>query len=92
MKPVELIAVADLHGDWNKTLETFTLAGLIDAVGAWAAGSKHFVQTGDVVDRGPDSVKILTYLHGLQVRGCFVAAGQLHTPWRCSLGHRRRPL
>lgn len=65
----ELVAVADLHGDYEKTLETLSYAGIIDARGNWTGGTTHLVQTGDIVDRGRHSVKILRFMHELQVRG-----------------------
>lgn len=66
--PAELVAVADLHGDYEKMRESLELVGIIDARGGWAAGSTHFVQTGDIVDRGRHSVKILQFMRQLQAR------------------------
>lgn len=61
--------MADLHGDYEKTLETLSYVGLIDERGNWTGGTTHLVQTGDIVDRGRHSVKILRYMHRLQARG-----------------------
>lgn len=49
--PRKIIAIADLHGDYQNTIKTFKMAGLINAQLEWNAGSSIFVQTGDIVDR-----------------------------------------
>ena len=41
-------------------------AGLINRRGRWAGGDTIFIQTGDVPDRGPDSLKIIRHLQKLQ--------------------------
>lgn len=40
---------------------------VIDVSGAWAAGTSIVVQTGDVVDRGPDGINATMMLSKLQV-------------------------
>jgi hypothetical protein len=61
-----IVAVGDLHGDYNAWRDIALAAGLEDAKGKWAGGATVFVQCGDVVDRGPDSLKILNDLMRLQ--------------------------
>nr|WP_246331989.1 metallophosphoesterase [Sphingomonas chungangi] len=61
-----IVAVGDLHGDFAEWRAIATAAGLIDAKGDWAGGDTVLVQTGDVVDRGPDSLDILTDLMRMQ--------------------------
>ena len=61
-----VVTFGDLHGDYGKFVAMARDAGLIDAAGAWSGGQAHFVQLGDVVDRGPDSRKILDHLMRLE--------------------------
>jgi calcineurin-like phosphoesterase family protein len=64
--PARIIAIGDLHGDYQAFESLMLDAGLIDARGRWAGGETIFVQTGDVPDRGPDSLKIINHLRKLQ--------------------------
>ena len=52
-------------------------AGLIDKKGKWSGGKTHFVQTGDITDRGPDSRKIIDELVKL-TRQAKRAGGYIH--------------
>ena len=52
-----IVAVGDLHGDYEAWTAIARDAGLVDARGRWAGGTTIFVQTGDITDRGPDSLK-----------------------------------
>jgi hypothetical protein len=61
-----IVAVGDLHGDYDAYQAIMSEAKLIDAKGRWAGGETIFVQTGDVPDRGPDSLKILQHLMKLE--------------------------
>jgi hypothetical protein len=58
MQERRIIAVGDLHGDLANTLHTFKIGGIIDDNHNWAAGNSIFVQTGDVVDRGADTIAL----------------------------------
>jgi hypothetical protein len=61
-----IIAVGDLHGDFSAWRDIALAAGLVDGLGRWSGGSTILVQTGDVVDRGPDSLEIVQDLMRLQ--------------------------
>ncbi len=61
-----IVAVGDLHGDFVAWRAIARAAGLIDKQGHWSGGETIFVQDGDVVDRGPDSLKIIQDLMRLQ--------------------------
>lgn len=64
--PARIVAVGDLHGDFEAWRAIAGAAGLTDGKGRWAGGNAILVQMGDVVDRGPDSLKIIRDLQRLQ--------------------------
>ena len=64
--PLRIVAVGDLHGDFAAWTAIAKAGGLTDAKGHWAGGKTILVQTGDVVDRGPDSLDIIRNLQSLQ--------------------------
>ena len=64
--PRRLIAVGDLHGDYEAYIGILSDAGLIDDRGKWRGGDAALVQLGDLADRGPDSRKIIRHLRKLE--------------------------
>lgn len=64
--PQRIVAIGDLHGDFSVWRDISAAAGLVDANGHWKGGNTTLVQVGDVVDRGPESLKILHELMRLQ--------------------------
>lgn len=64
--PARIIAIGDLHGDHDAFEALLIDAGITDKRGRWAGGETILVQTGDVPDRGPDSLKIIQRLRELQ--------------------------
>ncbi len=73
-----VVAVGDVHGAYDRFVEILRAAGIVDGRGRWSAGRAHFVQLGDVLDRGPDSRKALELLQRLQ-REAASAGGRVHT-------------
>jgi hypothetical protein len=71
--PGRLVAIGDLHGDLDQAKKAFHLAGVTDAAGKWNGGNATLVQTGDVLDRGPDGKPLLDWLMGVQAEA--TAAG-----------------
>lgn len=61
-----VVAVGDLHGDYRAYRAIVRAAGLVDARDRWTGGDAIFVQTGDIADRGPDSLRIYRHLMQLQ--------------------------
>lgn len=61
-----IVAIGDLHGDFSVWRDITGAAGLVDSSGHWTGGPTTLVQVGDVVDRGPDSLKIVRELMRLQ--------------------------
>jgi hypothetical protein len=64
--PARIVAVGDLHGDYGAWLDVARDAKLVDGANHWAGGATMLVQLGDIVDRGPDSLKIIRHLQQLQ--------------------------
>ncbi|NIP16848.1 MAG: protein-tyrosine-phosphatase [Xanthomonadales bacterium] len=73
-----VVAVGDLHGDYQQYLKVLRDAGLITRRGRWDGGRAHLVQTGDVPDRGPDTREIIEHLQELKKQASR-KGGQVHT-------------
>jgi hypothetical protein len=73
-----IVAIGDLHGDYEQYQKVMRDAGLINPRGKWTGGKTHLVQTGDVVDRGPDSMKIIEHLQDLR-KQAQRKGGRVHT-------------
>ncbi|MFT5686357.1 MAG: hypothetical protein ACI8RZ_007313 [Myxococcota bacterium] len=65
-QPNRIVAIGDLHADLPAALSTLQMAGLIDASGTWIGGSDTLVQTGDITDRGPDSLELIELFDRLE--------------------------
>ena len=65
-QPQRIVAVGDLHGDFDAWREIALSARVIDPRNHWAGGKSILVQLGDIVDRWPDSLKIIRHLMKLQ--------------------------
>lgn len=61
-----IVAIADLHGDYDKFVDQLRIAQLIDANHNWIGGRAHLVQLGDVPDRGDHSRQIMDLLIRLE--------------------------
>jgi len=61
-----IVAIADLHGDYDKFVDQLRVAQLIDANNNWVGGRAHLVQLGDVPDRGDQSRQIMELLMRLE--------------------------
>lgn len=72
-----IVAVGDIHGDYENYLQVLREAGLIDRRDKWVGGETHFVQVGDLPDRGPDTDKIIRHLIGLE-KQAKKAGGYVH--------------
>ncbi len=72
-----IVAVGDVHGDYQQFVTVLRQAGVVDAKTRWSGGSTHLVQVGDVLDRGPDSRKVLELLMALEPQA-EKAGGQVH--------------
>jgi hypothetical protein len=72
-----IVAIGDIHGDYAQLVSLLQTAGVIDRKGKWVGGKTHLVQTGDVLDRGPDSRKAMDLLMELEPQA-LKAGGQVH--------------
>lgn len=61
-----IVAIGDIHGDYERFVQVLRLCKLTDEKDRWIGGAAHLVQTGDVLDRGPDSKKVMDLLMQLE--------------------------
>lgn len=61
-----IVAIGDLHGDYEGYIAILRGAGIVDGRDRWIAGETHLVQTGDIPDRGPDTRRIIDHLRQLE--------------------------
>jgi hypothetical protein len=73
-----VVAIGDLHGDYDNYLRVLGIAGIINARGQWVAGETHLVQLGDIPDRGADTLKIIAHLKTLAAQAQR-KGGMVHT-------------
>jgi hypothetical protein len=81
-KVERIVAVGDLHGDYDQLLTVLRDAALVDKDLAWTGGRANLVQTGDRIDRGPGSRKIMDLLMRLE-KEARKAGGAVH----CLIGN-----
>ena len=72
-----IVAIGDVHGDYDNYMAVLKNAGVVNRRGRWAAGKTHVVQVGDIPDRGPDTLKIIEHLQKLE-KQAKKAGGRLH--------------
>jgi hypothetical protein len=75
----KIIAVGDLHGDYDNFILILKnpKVGLVDDDLHWIGGKTHFVQTGDIMDRGDRAKEILDLLMRLE-KEAEAAGGKVH--------------
>jgi hypothetical protein len=72
-----IIAFGDVHGAYDALTELLTGTGIVDANLAWRGGATRVVSLGDLIDRGPDSRRVLDLVMRLQ-NEARAAGGALH--------------
>ena len=72
-----IVAVSDIHGAYDALIETLQVADVIDEDLAWSGGKTHFVVTGDLLDRGPDSRLVMDLIMRLEHEAP-LAGGRVH--------------
>jgi len=61
-----LVAIGDVHGDFDALRAALRLGGAIDEEDRWSGGELWVVQTGDFLDRGPGELLIIRLLSRLE--------------------------
>ena len=64
--PGAVIAVGDVHGDFDDFVALLQHIGLIDKQNHWAGGKNTLVQVGDLLDRGPKPREVMDLLTALE--------------------------
>jgi len=72
-----IVAIGDVHGDYDNYIRTLRAASLVDRRGRWIGADAHLVQVGDIADRGPDTLKIIRHLSRLKEQARR-AGGRVH--------------
>lgn len=72
-----IVAMSDPHGAYDALAGTLANAGIIDADGNWAGAAAHLVITGDLLDRGADSRRIMDLVMRLEEQAP-AAGGMVH--------------
>jgi len=72
-----VVVVPDIHGAYPALIRLLQTTGLVDDALRWTGGETHFVSLGDLLDRGPESRKVMDLLMRLQEEAPH-AGGQVH--------------
>lgn len=64
----KIVAIGDLHGDYENFVRILQGTRLVNEKLSWTGGKAHLVQTGDVMDRGPDAKAIFDLIRRLESR------------------------
>lgn len=73
----KIVAVGDLHGNYDGFVKILQSTGLIDEELNWIGGNTHLVQLGDIMDRGAGAKKIFDLLMELE-KQTETAGGYIH--------------
>lgn len=72
-----IYVVADIHGAFKEFSTSLQKLALIDESGNWVGGASRLVSTGDLVDRGPESRKVIDLMMRLEEQA-MEAGGRVH--------------
>jgi hypothetical protein len=65
-KAENIVAIADVHGDFDDFVAILQRSGLIDKQNDWTGGKTIFVQVGDLLDRGPKPREVMDLMMKLE--------------------------
>jgi hypothetical protein len=72
-----VVAIGDVHADFDRLAAVLRQAGLTDNRNRWSGGRTHLVLCGDLVDRGPASGRVLDLVMTLEQQAQR-AGGRVH--------------
>ena len=64
----QVVALSDVHGHIQNTRLLLQKAAVLDSAGKWNAGNTLLIITGDSIDKGPGSIKVLHLWMELQTQ------------------------
>lgn len=73
----KIVVIADIHGDYNNFERILKGTRLVDEELNWTGRETHFVQLGDILDRGPDAKRAFDLLMKLETQA-EAAGGKVH--------------
>ncbi len=73
----KVVAISDIHGQFDTGRELLTANGIIDKDQHWIFGEGHLVIVGDIFDRGDQVTELLWLIHNLQIEAGR-AGGRVH--------------
>ncbi|KAF9415625.1 hypothetical protein BGZ94_010450, partial [Podila epigama] len=71
-----IVAIGDIHSDIKAAVDVLRLANLIDANENWIGGKDTLVSTGDLVDRGHDTIAVYKLFQKLRPQAA-AAGGEI---------------
>ncbi|KAG0247629.1 hypothetical protein BG011_001142 [Mortierella polycephala] len=63
-----IVAIGDLHSDVSQAVAVLQMANLLDKDENWSGGADTLIQTGDLVDRGPDTIAMYRLFEKIRVQ------------------------
>lgn len=72
-----VVSIGDVHGAYEALVATLQSAGVIDEDLRWSGGRTHLVSTGDLLDRGAESRRVLDLMMRLE-REASATGGRVH--------------
>jgi hypothetical protein len=64
--PESVVAIADVHNDFDDFVAILRRTGLTDKQNHWTGGKTTFVQVGDLLDRGPKPREVMDLMMALE--------------------------
>jgi hypothetical protein len=74
----KVVAVGDIHGDYDGLIKILRGMKLISASGKWTGGKTHLVMLGDLIHKGDESRAVMDFLIELE-KEALSAGGRVHS-------------